>query len=83
MRLLQHAERAAMARTALDHIDRRVGNEAQQLGRLRSHILRARMTGHVHADAFGQGFMPPGSPCLLGDVDDIFVDVVGRRRPAA
>ena len=65
MGFLEHAEGAAMPCAALDHVDGRVGNEAQQFGRFGAHILRPRMTGHMHGDSFGSGVSPSGRPWRL------------------
>ena len=62
---LDHAEGAAMAGAALDHIHRRLGNQPQHLRRLGAHILGAGVTGQMHGDAFGQGLQAVRQAFLL------------------
>ena len=78
MRRLHHAERAAMARAALDHVNARFRNEPQHFRRLRPHILRARMAGQMHRHAFGQWRQALRQAFFLRDIDDIFVDIEHR-----
>ena len=58
-------------------------DEAQHLGRLRAHVLRARVAGQMHGHAFGQRLHAVGQAFLLRDVDDIFVDVEASLRRRA
>ena len=48
---LHHPEGAAVAGAALDQVDLRVGDQAQHVGGLWPHVLRAGVAGVVHRNA--------------------------------
>ena len=57
-----------MAGAALNHRDLRLGNQAQHLGRLGAHVLRARVAGEVERDAALDRLEARRQSVPLGDV---------------
>ena len=82
MSFLHDAEGAAMSGAALDHIEFRVGNEAQHFHGLGAHVLRPRVAGHVDTDATLKRREAGRQTMALGGIDDIFVDVETCRGDA-
>jgi hypothetical protein len=71
---------AAMAVTALDDGDPRLGHQAQHLGGFGAHVLGAGVAGKMQADAAVDRLEAGRQPLLLGDVDDILRDIKGGLR---
>ena len=70
-----------MTGATLDHLYIGVRDEFQHFARLRTHVLRSRMTGNMQGDAaIGDRLHSRGKTFVAGDIDDIFAKIEGGFR---
>ena len=69
-----------MARTALDDLDVRIGNQRQHIARLGADVLRPGMAGGMQRHAAVEGAEAGRQALVSVYIDDIFGDIAARRR---